>query len=203
MGCSTVCLAEAANLDDDILKDRLRRAEEDARTFYHNGESNHNRSWVKLRPCSTTYRSPVSTLTKLRNCKRTGKPRRGKGVEIMMLTGVNAETAQSGIYHKRFRINNNAVGPLDFNQINCGNDQIHAPTKQYSKLFEVLRRDPNNADALFGLGEVYEKMGECIKAMECYQRFMKVVLPRKYYMKQGEERVQHLSRVIKAVFASM
>jgi Tfp pilus assembly protein PilF len=66
---------------------------------------------------------------------------------------------------------------------------------------KVLRSDPNDADALFGLGEAYEKIGECIKAVECYQRYIDLVLPKKCRTKIVEERIQHLCKVIKVVYS--
>jgi tetratricopeptide (TPR) repeat protein len=75
------------------------------------------------------------------------------------------------------------------------------PELAIAKWQYVLLSDPNNADALFGLGEAYEKLGECIKAVDCYQRYVKVVLPEKCRTKLAEERIQRLCRVIRAVYS--
>jgi tetratricopeptide (TPR) repeat protein len=76
------------------------------------------------------------------------------------------------------------------------------PELAIAKWQEVLRSDTNNADALFHLGEYYEKIGECIKAVECYQRYVKVVLPEKCRANLAKEKIQHLCKVIRAVYSS-
>ncbi len=72
---------------------------------------------------------------------------------------------------------------------------------------EILHIDPRDADALLGLGEAYEKLGECIKAVQCYQEYIDLVMREDEYnkivTKIVEERMHHLCRVIKAVYSCM
>lgn len=139
----------------------------------------------------------------------------------MGLAVANAKAIPSRVRHKRFRSSGDSTERCDGSPIHRGHGEIPEVTQHYKKSFTidtvyqslekpelaiakwqgVLRSDPTNADALFGLGEAYEKMGECIKAVECYQRYMKVTLPEKYRAKLVQERIQHLCRVIRAVYS--
>jgi Tfp pilus assembly protein PilF len=70
---------------------------------------------------------------------------------------------------------------------------------------EILSSDPRDADALLSLGEAYEKLGECIKAVQCYQRYIDLVMrgdgSNEIVTKIVEERMHHLCKVIKAVYS--
>jgi tetratricopeptide (TPR) repeat protein len=69
----------------------------------------------------------------------------------------------------------------------------------------ILHIYPRDADALLGLGEAYEKLGECIKAVQCYQGYIDLVMRgdgyNKIVTKIAEDRMHHLCRVIKAVYS--
>ena len=65
----------------------------------------------------------------------------------------------------------------------------------------VLRINPNDTEALFGLAEAYEKVGECIKAVECYQRYIDLVPYDRSGVGIARENVEHLCKVIRAVYS--